>query len=123
LNLLHRQQEKRFFFGSDANRKCQIYLFRFYFFLHAKRVRLGYFLGRRMTMRCPGVLSSSRRLMLLSLRASADDATNGSCVWTESSTPQYMATSEYFNFTMAAYNEVANMTQYVGLVHNYAIGK
>jgi hypothetical protein len=86
-------------------------------------VRVGCFLGRRMTTRCPGILSSSRRLMLLSLRASADDSTNGSCVWTESSTPPYLTTTKHFNFTMAAYNEVANMTQYVGLVDNYAIGK
>lgn len=74
-----------------------------------------------MTTPCPDYLNPARRF--LSKTVDANDQ-QGSCEWSEGSTPSYQYTAKSFNFTMTMSNELAaNKTQYLGLVDNYAIGK
>ncbi|EFX83323.1 hypothetical protein DAPPUDRAFT_100606 [Daphnia pulex] len=63
---------------------------------------------------CP----QSRRF--LSRTAYASDQ-QGSCEWGPTTSPGYQYSAKSFNFSMALFNELGNVTQHLGVVDNYGI--
>ncbi len=81
-----------------------------------KSIRTRAIHNRRMMTPCP----QSRRF--LSRTAYASDQ-QGSCEWGPTTSPGYQYSAKSFNFSMALFNELGNVTQHLGVVDNYGIGK
>jgi hypothetical protein len=81
-----------------------------------KSIRTRAIHNRRMMTPCP----QSRRFLSRTVYASDQQ---GSCEWGPTTSPGYQYSAKSFNFSMALFNELGNVTQHLGVVDNYGIGK